>query len=252
MQRPKFRLRGRRKFRKIPIRNNIPNMITSGNLLCGMLSLILTVRGHYLPAAWMIPCAVFFDFMDGKVARAMGVSSDFGVEFDSLGDVVSFGVAPAILIYSISLQALPGVLGALAAAFFALCGALRLARFNVVHKPGPFQGLPIPAGGLFLVSMELAGVADRVPALLMALLAAGDGVLMISSVPYGNLKTIKKGCLNKVKYYGMMAFGISVFVIAKSAAPLILISLYIVSGLLRFDWGKWLSLPDSAPEELKS
>ena len=98
MKKIKLRLHYRKRLRRIPIRNNIPNMITSGNLLCGMLSLILTVRGHYLPAAWMIPCAVFFDFMDGKVARAMGVSSDFGVEFDSLGDVVSFGVAPAVLV----------------------------------------------------------------------------------------------------------------------------------------------------------
>ena len=252
MKKIKLRLSSRRRTRKIPIRNNIPNMITSGNLLCGMLSLILTVRGHYYPAAWMIPCAVFFDFMDGKVARAMGVSSEFGVEFDSLGDVVSFGVAPAMLIYSISLQTLPGVLGALAAAFYALCGALRLARFNVVHRPGPFQGLPIPAAGLFLVSLELAGVADDIPAWLMALLAAADGALMISSVPYGNLKSIKKGCMNKVKFYGMSTFGITTFVLARGTAPLILISLYIVSGLLRFDWGKWLSIPERSSEEIKS
>ena len=81
MKRIKLRFHRPKRLRSLHIRNNIPNMITSGNLLCGMLSLILVVRGHILPAAWMIPCAVFFDFMDGKVARAMGVSSDFGVEF---------------------------------------------------------------------------------------------------------------------------------------------------------------------------
>ena len=244
MKKIKLRFHRPKRLRELHIRNNIPNMITSGNLLCGMLSLILVVRGHILPAAWMIPCAVFFDFMDGKVARAMGVSSDFGVEFDSLGDVVSFGVAPAILVYAASLQNLPGITGALAAAFFALCGALRLARFNVVHMPGPFQGLPIPAGGLFIVSIVLAGLIGRVPAWLLALLTTADGVLMISSVPYGNLKTIKKGCMNKVKLYGLLAFMFSVMFIARSAAPLILISIYIISGLVRFDWGKWLSLPD--------
>ncbi|BDF78147.1 CDP-diacylglycerol--serine O-phosphatidyltransferase [Pyramidobacter piscolens] len=249
MKKIKLRLHYRKRLRGIPIRNNIPNMITSGNLLCGMLSLILTVRGHYLPAAWMIPCAVFFDFMDGKVARAMGVSSDFGVEFDSLGDVVSFGVAPAVLVYSTSLQALPGVVGALIAAFFALCGALRLARFNIVHRPGPFQGLPIPAGGLFLVSIVLAGLIGKVPAWLMGILTAVDGFLMISSVPYGNLKAIKKGFMNKAKLYGLAAFAAVVFIAARQRGLLILISIYLVSGIVRFDWGTWLSLPEPQQEE---
>lgn len=250
MKKLKLRLRYRIRLRKIPIRNNIPNMITSGNLLCGMLSLILTVRGHYLQAAWMIPCAVFFDFMDGKVARAMGVSSDFGVEFDSLGDVVSFGVAPAILIYSISLKVLPGVVGALVAAFYALCGALRLARFNVVHRPGPFQGLPIPAGGLFLISIVLAGLIPGIPAALMALLATADGILLISSVPYGNLKAIKKGHMNKKKLYAMLLFALLVLVSARERALLILISIYIVSGILHFDWGKWFTVLE--PQEEKT
>ncbi len=247
----KFKLRFHRpkRLRGLRIRNNIPNMITSGNLLCGMLSLILLVRGHILPAAWLIPCAVFFDFMDGKVARAMGVSSEFGVEFDSLGDVVSFGVAPALLVYSASLQHLPGITGALAAAFFALCGALRLARFNVVHVPGPFQGLPIPAGGLFLVSFVLSGVIASVPAWAVALATAFTGGLMISSVPYGNLKTIKKGCMNKAKFYGVLAFLLSMLAVERGRGMLVNIALYIISGLARFDWGKWLSLPDPERNE---
>ncbi|MDY3868538.1 MAG: CDP-diacylglycerol--serine O-phosphatidyltransferase [Pyramidobacter sp.] len=249
----KFKLRLRRRhLRDIPIRNNIPNMITSGNLLCGMLSLILVVRGYYLPAAWMIPFAVFFDFMDGKVARAMGVSSDFGVEFDSLGDVVSFGVAPAILLYAVSLKTIPGAFGAVVAAFFALCGALRLARFNVVHRPGPFQGLPIPAGGLFLVSFVLGGVISAVPSWLMALIAFAVGFLMISSVPYGNLKTIKKGCMDKRKAYALAAFSAAVVVLAREKAMLILISIYVISGLVRLDWGKWLSLPEPQQENQHS
>jgi len=246
MKKIKLRLKYRKRFKAIPIRNNIPNMITSGNLLCGMLSLILTVRGHYLPAAWMIPCAVFFDFMDGKVARAMGVSSDFGVEFDSLGDVVSFGVAPAILLYSAALRTLPGVTGAIAAAFFALCGALRLARFNVVHVPGPFQGLPIPAGGFFLISFIIGGVVLKIPTWLLGIITAAVGVLMISSIPYGNLKTIRKGCMNKAKLCGLAVFTLAVFILTRSRGFLILSSIYLLSGLVRFDWGTWLALPDPA------
>ncbi|MBR1896590.1 MAG: CDP-diacylglycerol--serine O-phosphatidyltransferase [Pyramidobacter sp.] len=249
MKKIKLRFHRPKRLRELHIRNNIPNMITSGNLLCGMLSLILVVRGHILPAAWMIPCAVFFDFMDGKVARAMGVSSDFGVEFDSLGDVVSFGVAPAILVYSASLQNLPGITGALAAAFFALCGALRLARFNVVHMPGPFQGLPIPAGGLFLVSFVLSGLIGSIPAWALAIITALTGALMISSVPYGNLKTIKKGCMNKPKLYGLLTFMISMLVLERGTGMLINIAIYLVSGIVHFDWGKWLSLPEPVESE---
>ncbi len=244
MKKFKLRFRRPRRLRELHIRNNIPNMITSGNLLCGMLSLILIVRGHLLPAAWLIPCAVFFDFMDGKVARAMGVSSDFGVEFDSLGDVVSFGVTPALLVYAASLRELPGISGALAAVFFALCGALRLARFNVSHVPGPFQGLPIPAGGLFLVSFVLSGLISSVPPWLVAVVTACTGALMISSVPYGNLKTVKRGCMNKTKFYGALGFFLTMLVLQGGRGMFIDIAIYLASGLLRFDWGAWLSLPD--------
>ncbi len=244
-----MKVKMRRRFRDIPIRKTIPNMITSGNLLCGMLSLILIVRGHYLPAAWMIPCAVFFDFMDGKVARALGVNSDFGVEFDSLGDVVSFGVTPAMLIYTLWLQRL-GVAGALMAAFFALCGALRLARFNVVHRPGPFQGLPIPAAGLFLASWAIAGLWP--PATVMALLTFFAAILMISSVPYGNLKSVKRGCMDGKKALGLTVFVLAVAFWTGRFALLILISIYLLSGLARFDWGRWLALPESVEESSKA
>lgn len=251
MKKIKLRLKYRKRFKDIPIRSNIPNMITSGNLLCGFLSMILTVRGHYVPAAWMIPCAVFFDFMDGKVARALGVSSDFGVEFDSLGDVVSFGVAPALLLYSAVLHSLPGVTGTAAAAFFALCGALRLARFNVVHVPGPFQGLPIPAGGLFLISFVIGDTVSKIPAWLLGGLAAAVGFLMISCIPYGNLKAIKRGGMNKVKRNGLALFALLVFILARGKAFLVLCSIYLLSGIARFDWGKWLALPET-PQDPRS
>ena len=137
----------------------IPNMITCGNMLSGMLSLVLAFHGHFVPASWLVFFAVFFDFMDGKMARKLGGSSSFGMELDSLADVVSFGVAPAMIIYSVYLKGFFGVTGAIVAAFFALCGALRLARFNVHHVDGSFQGLPIPAGGHFLVSFVVAGIS---------------------------------------------------------------------------------------------
>jgi CDP-diacylglycerol--serine O-phosphatidyltransferase len=230
------------KKRHLSFREIAPNMVTSGNLLCGMLSLILSFHGRFIPAAWLIFFAVFFDFMDGKVARSLGGGTQFGLEYDSIADVVSFGVAPAMLMYTNYLNGFAGVTGALTACFFALCGALRLARFNVVHVPGPFQGLPIPAGGLFLASFVIAGLA--IPSAFAAFLAVGTGILMISSVPYGNLKGLRKGNTNKKKFLflGMVAMGL--IAVLHTSAPLAAISIYVVSGLLHFDWGKWLLLKE--------
>ncbi len=231
-------MKSSRKRSRLPFRKIAPNMVTSGNLLCGMMALMLLFSGRSIPAAWLIFMAVFFDMLDGKVARSLGGGTRFGLEYDSLADLVSFGVAPAMLIFSVYAGAL-GVWGALAGAYFALCGALRLARFNVVNTPGPFQGLPIPAGGLFLASFILAGVPLHPGA--AAFLCFTAGSLMISSVPYGNLKGIEGGGADKKRSLllgGILAAG---FVVLKSGAPLAAITVYVFSGPLGFDWGKWLS-----------
>jgi len=232
--------------RPIPFRTIIPNMITSGNMLCGMLSLVLSSHGQFVPAAWLIYIAVFFDFMDGKMARKLGGSSSFGMELDSLADVVSFGVAPAMVMYGSYLKGFFGVTGAIVAAFFALCGALRLARFNVQHVDGSFQGLPIPAGGHFLVSFVVAGL--YLPAALMAVLVAATGVLMISSVPFGNLKALRPGNMDRRKAVFLWAFTFMLIIFLRQRAPLAGILIYIVSGFAGVDWGRWLSL-DAAEEE---
>ena len=184
------RIMGRKgKKKPMEFKHILPNMVTSGNLLCGLFSLILVLHGRYVPAAWLVFFAVIFDGFDGKVARMLGGGSQFGMEFDSLADLVSFGVAPAILLYEVSMRGLHFA-GAVVSCFFALCVALRLARFNVVHVPGPFQGLPCPAGGLFVSSFVIAGV--NLPALAMAVVMALTGFLMISSIPYANMKKLTK------------------------------------------------------------
>ncbi|MFA0888372.1 MAG: CDP-diacylglycerol--serine O-phosphatidyltransferase [Synergistales bacterium] len=230
----------RRRARALPFRKIIPNMITSGNILSGILSMILTLQGHYQPAAWLILAAVFFDAMDGKMARSLGGSTEFGVELDSLADVVSFGAAPALLFYAVFLWGWFGIVGALAAAFFGLCGALRLARFNVCHLPGPFQGLPIPAGGLFLASLVMGGFS--LPPVLAGLLAVGTGLLMVSSIPYGNLKRLRGGNVNRLKVAFMFALTVAIIVTLQGKATLAAMSIYIVSGFFHFDWRRWLAL----------
>ena len=241
------RIMGRKGKKPMEFKHILPNMVTSGNLLCGLFSLVLVLHGRYVPAAWLVFFAVIFDGFDGKVARMLGGGSQFGMEFDSLADLVSFGVAPSILLYQVALRGL-NIAGAVIACFFALCVALRLARFNVVHVPGPFQGLPCPAGGLFVSSFVIAGV--NLPAWAMAGVMALTGFLMISSIPYANMKKLTKKTADGVKCLALFSMMVLSFVFLKKGAPMFLFALYIVSGLVRFDWGMWLLKPEARDEAL--
>lgn len=124
----------------------LPNLFTSANLLFGFLAITLAYKDQFENAAWAILLASVFDLLDGRVARLTHTTTSFGVEFDSLCDLVSFGMAPSLLMYVSCLQNF-GRLGLAVAIIFTLCGALRLARFNVLASVLPkayFQGLPIP------------------------------------------------------------------------------------------------------------
>ncbi|MCL1874770.1 MAG: CDP-diacylglycerol--serine O-phosphatidyltransferase [Synergistaceae bacterium] len=238
-----LKFKPRRKKSSLTWREIIPNMVTSGNIISGVISLVLSFHGYYAEAGWAIFAAVFFDFMDGVVARMLSGGTQFGIEFDSIADVVSFGAAPALLFYGAYLQDIK-ITGVIAACLFSLCGGLRLARFNVVHSAGSFQGIPIPAAGLFISSFIIAGI--DINQIIAALLMFSLSILMVSKVPYGNLKTLRKGYANRLKFVFVFSLMFLTAVSAGKYAPVILMSIYVASGLLRFDWGKWLSLP--APE----
>ncbi|WP_026692324.1 CDP-diacylglycerol--serine O-phosphatidyltransferase [Peribacillus kribbensis] len=128
----------------------VPNLFTMGNLLCGVLSITSNMSGFMEVASVLIFISAFFDLLDGRVARSLKVNSEFGVQLDSLADIVSFGVAPALIFHSL---ASPSILTSLAFILFPIMGALRLARFNVKPTIGYFSGLPIPAAGLPLAGM---------------------------------------------------------------------------------------------------
>ncbi len=228
-----------RRIRNIPISKIIPNMITSGSVFCGVASLIMTYHQHFVPAAVLICFAVFFDVMDGRVARSLGGSSVFGEELDSLADAISFGVAPAFLIYAAYIGMEGGVWGAVASSFFALCGVLRLARFNVTHVPaGPFQGLPIPAGGLTLAAFVIAKVPLTPLAAIVMMFFIGG--LMVSSVPYCNEKKMKKDNVNRVKLYGVIGFLLLSFAVLREKAFLAISLMYIFTGLAKVDVAEWV------------
>jgi len=135
----------------------LPSLLTTGNLAGGFLSIILTLEGRYDHAALAVFVAIFLDILDGKVARLTKTTTQFGVEFDSLADIVSFCVAPAFLLHAWALSQL-GRAAWVAAFLFVICGALRLARFNVYSGASDrrfFVGLPTPAAAGLVASMVL-------------------------------------------------------------------------------------------------
>ncbi|MBE6099564.1 MAG: CDP-diacylglycerol--serine O-phosphatidyltransferase [Anaerovibrio sp.] len=171
----------------------IPNGLTSMNLVFGMCSIILTFNGNLFWGAVCILLALVADGLDGRSARALNVSSEIGKEMDSLCDLVSFGAAPAMLAYKLQLAEF-GILGCVAAVFFALCGMWRLARFNVnttvVH--GYFMGLAIPAGGCLIatstllvnsIGYDLKELSYAYPIIVMVV-----AYLMVSTVHYPDFK----------------------------------------------------------------
>ncbi|MDR3565843.1 MAG: CDP-diacylglycerol--serine O-phosphatidyltransferase [Negativicutes bacterium] len=169
------------------MRTFIPNLLTVSNLIFGVFSLIATFQGQYIYAALWIVAAMIADGLDGRAARYFGVSSEFGKELDSLCDLASFGVAPAILAYVFLLKDF-GWLGSLVAAAFATCGALRLARFNVNvgTVKGYFMGLPIPAGGCVVATSVLLGT--KLSATACLLMVAVFAYLMVSTIKYPDFK----------------------------------------------------------------
>ncbi|MEH7403517.1 CDP-diacylglycerol--serine O-phosphatidyltransferase [Gottfriedia acidiceleris] len=146
---------------------SIPNLLTIGNLICGVLSITLNMSGLIMLSSIFIFIAAMFDLLDGRVARKLKVNSEFGVELDSLADIVSFGVAPALLFHSISA---PSILTSLAFILFPTMGALRLAKFSAKPTIGYFKGLPIPAAGLPLAGMGMFFYSNAWITLILAFL----------------------------------------------------------------------------------
>jgi CDP-diacylglycerol--serine O-phosphatidyltransferase len=173
----------------------LPNLMTTGNLFFGFYATILAIRGQVVWAAWAIVAAALFDQFDGRLARLTRSTSKFGAEYDSLCDLVSFGMAPALLLFHWALEPF-GRIGWLACFLYCACGALRLARFNVqahVVEKNYFHGLPIPmAAGIVASSVlafnDLELEALRNPGLLgMTLLLA---VVMVSNFRYRSFKDL--------------------------------------------------------------
>ncbi|MEE4381274.1 MAG: CDP-diacylglycerol--serine O-phosphatidyltransferase [Pseudomonadales bacterium] len=175
----------------------LPNLITTGALFSGFFAIVAAMNGRYETAAMAVFAALVLDAADGRVARLTHTESAFGAEYDSLSDMVAFGVAPALVIFSWSLQSL-GQLGWVATFIYMACAALRLARFNMRPDNSSFVGLASPSAaaliaGTVWVFTETAPTTpgpEGAGAVLLAALTAGAGLLMVSPLRYWSPKNV--------------------------------------------------------------
>ena len=161
------------------------NAITTGNLVAGFLAVVFAAEGNLMLAAILIGVAATCDALDGLVARRTRTECMFGGRLDSLADLISFGAAPAMMLYKGDLEALP-VAGLAACVAFFICGAWRLARFSLVENRHHFVGLPIPPAGVIAMVLALSSA----PALVVAAIATVLALLMISTISFPTLGTL--------------------------------------------------------------
>lgn len=212
----------------------LPNLFTTAALFAGFYAIVAAMKGHYEHAAIAIFVAAFADGLDGRIARLTNTQTPFGAQYDSLSDMVAFGLAPALVLYSWSLFAL-GKLGWVAAFVYTAATALRLARFNVrVDDSHYFQGLPCPAAAGLVASLIWMGAIYKVPgvkiALLLGVVAIILGLLMVSSTRYYSFKSID--FRGKVPFFVavFMVFIVAVIAIEPAEVFFTMIFCYILSG----------------------
>jgi len=214
----------------------IPSLFTTGNLLCGYIAVVRSLKGEYEWAAVAIFVAALLDRLDGWVARLTRTSSEFGVQLDSIADIVSFGVAPAFLVYLWGLAHLPKP-WSLAPFLYLAAGATRLARFNIqapVQDRRFFVGLPIPAAACVIAACIFyspARLVDPLTSILVSLLVVVLGVLMVSRLRYRSFKEID--LRSRIPWAMVALMAVAYFVVAASPqiVALALSFLYVLSGL---------------------
>jgi len=232
----------------------IPSMFTCGNMSFGVLSVIASIGGHFIPAAWFLIGALFCDILDGRIARMTKTTSMFGMELDSLSDLVSFGIAPAMMMYMLVLNTM-GKIGIAIAVLYVLCCALRLARFNVLAHSGEvhkhFVGLPTPASAGVIISFVLSyqllapegfnlnsktipKLMEFMPAFFkaMPIVIVVLSFLMVSNIPYLSFKKLKLSKIHTIELLAILIVLIILIVIFPQNTIFIIFSIYAVSGLL--------------------
>jgi CDP-diacylglycerol--serine O-phosphatidyltransferase len=225
-------------------RSIIPNLFTVLNLFSGFIAIKTAFVDHdFEKAGWFIVLGAIFDVLDGLMARLTHSASDFGVELDSLADVVTFGVAPSAIIYELYFYQVPRI-GLLIAALPAICGALRLARFNsqlTGYDKEYFKGLPIPSGAILIVSfitfhfiVPSVIISEEMRLTALWFVVIGASLMEISTVRYEAMpKFSKQGLKEKPIVFGAIVLGIAASAATKGVAIFPLFALFVLFGLIR-------------------
>jgi CDP-diacylglycerol---serine O-phosphatidyltransferase len=237
----------------------LPSIFTVGNIFCGYYSILLTMYGNYDFAAKAIGIAIILDMLDGRIARLTNSTSGFGLQLDSLADVISFGIAPSILVLEWGLPAIDQRFAWITAFTFTICGAMRLARFNVqAGGLKHFVGLPIPAGGgmiAALVHFFPAPIINKLGGSLMVACIFILSFLMVSTIRYSSMKHLTLGKKSHFTILVIAMLVVLIFFLSKQTL-LAAASIYVISGPLirlyslirRPKSGEELSLADSAQQ----
>ncbi|MDR2709637.1 MAG: CDP-diacylglycerol--serine O-phosphatidyltransferase [Elusimicrobiota bacterium] len=236
----------------------IPTLFTCANMAFGFLSMLASIRADFSQAAWFLVLAIVCDVLDGRIARLTKTTSEFGVQIDSLSDLVSFGIAPAVMIYLFALTD-KGKLGMAVAVLFVLCAALRLAKFNVIAQDGQvhahFSGLPTPASAGVLISFVLSykifyinshqGITTfkTIPILVKAMpwifeimpfIVVALGLLMVSTLPYFSFKKVSLAKPKTLRFIILLIFIIFLIAVFPQNMFFIIFFGYAISGLLAY------------------
>ncbi|MFH1595433.1 MAG: CDP-diacylglycerol--serine O-phosphatidyltransferase [Pseudomonadota bacterium] len=247
--------RDRRRFRGVFL---LPNLITTGSLFAGFYAIVAAIDGRFHAAAIAILVSLVLDGLDGRIARLTQSTSGFGVQYDSLADLVAFGVAPGLLVYLWALKGLPyNQFGWVAAFLFVVCGALRLARFNVQQgsmDPRYFNGLPIPAAATLIATSilfyyEIGEWAPERHVYILAMIYLLS-FLMVSNIKYISFK--KMELFRRHPFHTLVAL-VLLFVVVATAPTImgfLLMLAYVASGpISTYLYYRRPALPEKGEEE---
>jgi len=253
------RLPGQRRSERYSLRRGIyllPSLFTVGNMLCGFAAVLYAIHGQLERACWLILLAGLLDGLDGRIARLTGSSSEFGREYDSLADVVSFGIAPAVLVYQWGLHE-AGRWGWAATFLFLVAGSVRLARFNVkggLEDRRFFVGLPIPAGAGALTLMVLVDpepLVDKPLAIAASFFVFLVSVLMVSTIRYRSFKEWNLRRRLPATAFFLFALILAVFVFTPLPAMALLCAAYLVGGPAEMLIRKVSHRPAATPQQTR-
>ena len=219
----------------------LPSMFTMANMFCGYACIVYAMRGEFVTAAPFIGLAIIVDMLDGRIARMTGTASAFGIEFDSLADIISFGVAPAILAFSWGLQPL-GRLGWAVGFLFVAAAAVRLARFNI-QSGSPdkryFVGMPspaaasVPAATVYAYPWGFQTYAEALPVLVMVIVPA---LLMVSTIRFRAFKNFDLQARRKYPVLLLVALGLTAIAAQPELVLAVMAYTYLASAFVEMAW----------------